>query len=114
MVIGRPWSYSLLAITSPPWDQCHDKSPIHTSRLTLTYAPLLQVPPLHLAIVVAKDPLIMIDCPPHERAAMSSAHSDLIAAIAKLRMTACMWQAFIAEDMRAEGLGRRSFRLGEE
>jgi hypothetical protein len=45
---------------------------------------------------------------------ISSAHSDLNAAISKFRMTAYMWQALTAEDMRAKGLGRRSFRFEEE
>jgi hypothetical protein len=38
----------------------------------------------------------------------------LDAAIAKLRMTAYMWQAMTAEDLSSKGLGRRTFRLDEE
>ncbi|KAF2787443.1 metallopeptidase [Melanomma pulvis-pyrius CBS 109.77] len=64
--------------------------------------------------MVAKDSPLMIDCPPHKRSGFSSAHSDLDAAIAKLRMTAYMWQAMTAEDLRSKGLGRRTFRLDEE
>lgn len=82
--------------------------------VTLTYIPLLQTPPLHLAIMIAKDSPLLIDCPPFKRGAISSAHSELDAAISKFRMTAYMWQALTAEDMRAKGLGRRSFRLEEE
>jgi hypothetical protein len=82
--------------------------------LNLTYIPLLQNPPLHLAIMVAKDSPLVIDCPPHKRGGISSAHSDLDAAINKFRMTAYMWQALTAEDMRSKGLGRRSFRIEEE
>lgn len=85
-----------------------------TTPLNLTYIPLLQTPPLHLAIMIAKDSPLLIDCPPFKRGAISSAHSDLDAAIKKFRMTAYMWQALTAEDMRAKGLGRRSFRLEEE
>lgn len=55
-----------------------------------------------------------MDCPPSKFGGVSSAHSDLPAAIAKFRMTAYMWQALTAEDLRAKGLGRRSFRLEEE
>ena len=62
--------------------------------------------------MVAKDSPLLIDCPPAKR--ISSTHSNLDAATAKLRMTAYMWQAFTAEDMRQKGLGRRSFRLEEE
>lgn len=85
-----------------------------TFRITVTYIPLLQFPPLHLAIMVAKDSPLIIDCPSHKRGGFSSAHSDLEAAIAKFRMTAYMWQAMTAEDLRLKGLGRRSFRLDEE
>ncbi|KAF7193628.1 putative zinc metalloproteinase [Pseudocercospora fuligena] len=85
-----------------------------TSYLKVNYQPLLQVPPLHLAIMVAKDSPLVIDCPPAKYGAHSSAHSSLDAAIAKLRTTALMWQALTAEDMRQKGLGRRSFRLEEE
>ncbi|OCL03505.1 hypothetical protein AOQ84DRAFT_302672 [Glonium stellatum] len=81
---------------------------------TVTYIPLLQFPPLHLAIMVAKDSPLLIDCPPSKRGGFSSAHADLDGAIAKLRMTAYMWQAFTAEDMRSKGIGRRSFRFDEE
>ncbi|GKT44356.1 putative zinc metalloproteinase [Colletotrichum spaethianum] len=82
--------------------------------LNLTYIPLTQSPPLHLAIMVAKDSPLLIDCPPAKHGRVSSAHSSLDAAIAKLRMSAYMWQALTAEDMRMKGLGRRSFRLEEE
>ncbi|KAH8677824.1 putative peptidase family-domain-containing protein [Xylariales sp. PMI_506] len=82
--------------------------------LRLNYLPLLQLPPLHLAIMVAKDSPLLIDCPPAKRGAISTAHSTLDAAILKFRMAAYMWQAMTAEDLRQKGLGRRSFRLEEE
>ncbi|KAI1269826.1 hypothetical protein F5Y18DRAFT_371730 [Xylariaceae sp. FL1019] len=91
------------------------KGQIHSSNdITIQYQPLLQVPPLHLAIMVAKDSPLLIDCPPTKRGAISSAHSSLDAAIVKLRMAAYMWQALTAEDFRLRGMGRRSFRLDEE
>lgn len=80
----------------------------------LQYVPLLQTPPLHLAIMVAKDSPLAIDCPPRKYSGLSSAHSSLEAAVAKLRVTAYMWQALTAEELRKNGLGRRSFRLEEE
>ncbi|USP76306.1 hypothetical protein yc1106_03580 [Curvularia clavata] len=86
----------------------------HTTEIKVNHWPLLQYPPLHLAIMVASDSPCLIDCPPSKAAGISSAHSDLDAAIAKLRMTAYMWQAMTAEDLRQKGLGRRSFRLDEE
>jgi hypothetical protein len=86
----------------------------HTIEMNVNYIPLLQYPPLHLAIMVAADSPCLIDCPPSKAAGISSAHSDLDAAIAKLRMTAYMWQAMTAEDLRLQKTGRRSFRLDEE
>ena len=86
----------------------------HTIEINVNHWPLLQYPPLHLAIMVASDSPCLVDCPPGKAAGVSSAHSDLDAAIAKLRMTAYMWQAMTAEDLRSKGLGRRSFRLDEE
>ncbi|KAF1930563.1 uncharacterized protein M421DRAFT_418865 [Didymella exigua CBS 183.55] len=83
-------------------------------KISLLYIPLLQHPPLHLAIMVAKDSPLLMDCPPQKAGGLSSAHSDLSAAIEKFRMTAYMWQAMTAEDMRTRGLGRRTFRLEEE
>lgn len=82
--------------------------------IRLTHIPLLQYPPLHLAIMTAKDSPLMVDCPLSKGAGLSSAHMDLDAVVAKFRMTAYMWQAMTAEDMRMKGLGRRSFRLDEE
>lgn len=82
--------------------------------LNVVYQPLLQLPPLHLAIMVAKDSPLLIDCPPAKRGAISTAHSTLEAAMVKFRMAAYMWQALTAEDLRSKGLGRRAFRLEEE
>ncbi|KAJ5939398.1 hypothetical protein N7466_002532 [Penicillium verhagenii] len=82
--------------------------------ITVNYIPLLQLPPLHLAILVANDSPLLIDCPPAKYGGISTAHSGLDAAIAKFRMSAYMWQALTAEDFRQKGMGRRSFRLEEE
>jgi hypothetical protein len=84
------------------------------TELNVNYVPLLQSPPLHLAIMIASDSSLTIECPPAKYGGYSSTHSSLDAAIAKFRMTAYMWQALTAEDMRMKGLGRRSFRLEEE
>lgn len=85
-----------------------------TCSVLLVYQPLLQIPPLHLAIMVAKDSPLVIDCPPAKYGAISSAHNSLDAVIAKFRMTAYMWQALTAEDVREKELGRRTFRFEEE
>ncbi|KAK6832809.1 hypothetical protein RU639_003859 [Aspergillus parasiticus] len=83
-------------------------------QIKVNYIPLLQLPPLHLAVLVAKDSPLLIDCPPAKYGGISTAHSTIDAAISKLRMSAYMWQALTAEDFRQKGLGRRSFRLEEE
>ncbi|KAF7718243.1 Uncharacterized protein PECH_002058 [Penicillium ucsense] len=85
-----------------------------SAEISVNYVPLLQLPPLHLAILVAKDSPLLIDCPPVKYGSISTAHSGLDAAIAKFRMSAYMWQALTAEDLRQKDLGRRSFRLDEE
>ncbi|KAK0639747.1 putative peptidase family-domain-containing protein [Cercophora newfieldiana] len=89
-------------------------SAAHTLTLTLRYIPLLQAPPLHLAVLIARDSPLLIDCPPSKFAALSTAHCSLPSAIAKFRTTALMWQALTAEDFRLNGLSRRAFRLEEE
>ncbi|KAJ5731096.1 uncharacterized protein N7483_005604 [Penicillium malachiteum] len=83
-------------------------------KITVNYVPLLQLPPLHLAILVAKDSPLLIDCPPAKYGGISTAHSSLDAAISKFRMTAYMWQALTAEYFRGKKTGRRSFRFDEE
>lgn len=82
--------------------------------VSLNYYPLLNTPPLHLAIMIAKDSPLIIDCPPGRSGGLPNGHSTLDAVIAKFRIAAYMWQALTAEDMRIKGLGRRSFRLEEE
>lgn len=92
----------------------HQGRVVTSTQITIVYQPLLQLPPLHLAVMLAKDSPRVIDCPAAKGGAITTAHSDVNAAIAKLRMAAYMWQALTAENMREMGLGRRSFRLDEE
>ena len=82
--------------------------------LSLTYIPLTQTPPLHLAVLVAQDSPGYMDCPPVKRGTTFSAHTNLTAAADKLRMMAHMWQAATAEAMREAGFGRRAFRLQDK
>ncbi|KAK4205428.1 putative peptidase family-domain-containing protein [Triangularia verruculosa] len=84
------------------------------AELRVRYRPLLKSPPLYLAILIAKDSLLSIDCHPLKFGTLSSTHSSLEAAIAKFRVTALMWQAIITDEMQRSGLGRRTFRLQEE
>ncbi|KAF9881425.1 hypothetical protein CkaCkLH20_00571 [Colletotrichum karsti] len=112
--------FRIIALLSPGVNKLAIKRTIGTTEdnetheLTLNYVPLLQNPALHLAIMVAKDSPLLIDCPPAKYGPVSTAHSSIDAAVAKLRMSAYMWQALTAEDMRMKGLGRRAFRLEEE
>ncbi|GBC04057.1 hypothetical protein RclHR1_00550002 [Rhizophagus clarus] len=85
-----------------------DSSPL-TTIFQVYYSPLLQNPPLNLAILVAKDSKEIIDVP-EER----SDENKLESVKAKLRCAAYLWQAFTAEQMSRNGFGRRVFRLDEE
>lgn len=90
--------------------EIHHGTKLYSSVMfTVQYQPLLQLPPLHLAIIIAKDSAY----PPSQEDADPDACSELDTAITKFRTTAYMWQAYIAETIRSGGLGRRSFRLDE-
>ncbi|CAG9986366.1 unnamed protein product [Clonostachys byssicola] len=78
--------------------------------ICVKYVPVAETPPLHLAILVARDSPERIDFPPCKAGSVAE-HGTLEAAIKKLRMAAAMCQALLAEEMHAAGLGRRSFRL---
>ncbi|KAG9298748.1 hypothetical protein G9A89_012816 [Geosiphon pyriformis] len=77
-----------------------------TTSFQINYIPLLQNPPLHLAILVSKDSNFVIDAPPQKQ-------NNLDAVKAKFRCAAYLWQAFTAEQMERNGFGRRIFRLEE-
>lgn len=93
------------------WEDAHYAASL---AVPVTYIPLLQTPPLHLALLVAADSPALADCPPAKAAGFAAAHASLPAVVAKVRMAAYMAQAGVAEDMRAKGLGRRAFRLEEQ
>lgn len=86
-----------------------------STRITLHYLPLLQNPPIHLAVVLARDSKGIFESPPDRP-------HDLEEALKKLRMAAYLWQAYTAEAMFRNfpgsagtiGSARRSFRLEEE
>lgn len=80
------------------------------AQIQIQYVPLLQAPPLHLAIMVASDSSLTFDAPPDK---VSARQNTLEQAIEKFRCTAYMWQAFTAEQLRRKGHQRRSFRLEE-
>jgi hypothetical protein len=86
-----------------------------TTRITFHYLPLLQNPPVHLAIVLARDSDGTYEAPPERP-------NGLEEAVKRLRVAGLLWQAYTAEQLFRvfpSGLGRgesyrRSFRLEEE
>ncbi|KAL2828302.1 putative peptidase family-domain-containing protein [Aspergillus pseudoustus] len=115
MLVPGPNTITItLGLPDPQFNSQGDLRETVSVSATVNYIPLLQLPPLHLAILVARDSPLLIDCPPAKYGGISSAHSDIDAAIAKFRMAAYMWQAATAEDFRRKRFGRRSFRLDEE
>lgn len=83
----------------------------HVNWLTLNYMPLNASPPLHLAILVAKDSPETFDVPPRR---MSTEGNDIDMAKRKYRMAAYLWQAYTADQMQRNGFFSRVFRLEEE
>ncbi|MBE3049774.1 hypothetical protein IMZ48_46215 [Candidatus Bathyarchaeota archaeon] len=83
----------------------------HASYLTLHMLPPTSTPPLQLAILVAKDSPETFDAIP---ARVEREGNDLDLAVRKFRMAAYLWQAFTAEQMCRNKLGRRAFRFEEE
>jgi len=83
--------------------------------MTLHCLPLLQDPPIHLAIVLANDSEGHFESPPDRP-------NGIDEAVKKLRVAAYLWQAYTAEQMfrnfpgspNAGGSARRSFRIEEE
>ena len=73
--------------------------------------PPLTAPPLQLVILLAKDSPGTFDAVP---ARIEREGNGLETAIRKFRMAAYLWQAFTAEQMFRNKLGRRVFRMEEE
>ncbi|CEJ93397.1 hypothetical protein VHEMI08988 [[Torrubiella] hemipterigena] len=84
---------------------------VHSSYLTLHMVPQLSAPPLDLAILIGKDSPGLYDSTP-TRAEREG--NGLQTAVRKFRMAAYLWQAFTAEQMWRNNLGRRAFRFEEE
>jgi hypothetical protein len=72
------------------------------------YVPLLQNPPLHLAIIVGNDSPLRYDDVPN-----CAEPATLETAIKKLRLAGYLWQAYTDAEMTAQGFGHRTFRLDE-
>ncbi|KAF3918412.1 hypothetical protein ABW20_dc0108205 [Dactylellina cionopaga] len=79
------------------------------SQMTVHMMPLA-APPLHLVILLGKDSPGTFDCPPEK---IKTQGNNLETATKKLRMAACLWQAYTAEEMAKNKFGRRTFRFEE-
>ncbi|CAG8972904.1 hypothetical protein HYALB_00001324 [Hymenoscyphus albidus] len=97
--------------TSPKLANSNTSNPIHSSYLTLHMLPPQCSPPLQLVIMLAKDSPGTFDAVP---ARIEREGNGLDTAIKKFRMAAYLWQAFTAEQMYRNKLGRRVFRMEEE
>jgi hypothetical protein len=85
--------------------------PVHSTYLTIHMIPPTGSPPLQLAILLAKDSPGTYDAVPRR---IEREGNGLELAIRKFRMAAYLWQAFTAEQMHRNKLGRRTFRFEEE
>ncbi|KAL2163709.1 hypothetical protein VTH06DRAFT_5767 [Thermothelomyces fergusii] len=97
--------------SSPKLANSGSSNPIHSSHLTIHMVPPSGAPPLQLAILLAKDSPGTFDAVP---ARVEREGNGLDTAIRKFRMAAYLWQAFTAEQMSRNKLGRRAFRFEEE
>lgn len=97
--------------TSPKLANSNTSNPIHSSYLTIHMLPPLTAPPLQLVILLGKDSPGTFDATP---ARIEKEGNGLETAIRKFRMAAYLWQAFTAEQMFRNKLGRRVFRMEEE
>ncbi|XDG04855.1 hypothetical protein ABKA04_004470 [Annulohypoxylon sp. FPYF3050] len=97
--------------SSPKLANSGSSNPIHSSYLTVHMVPPMNSPPLQLAILLAKDSPGTFDAVP---ARVEREGNSLDTAIRKFRMAAYLWQAFTAEQMWRNKLGRRVFRFEEE
>ncbi|KAL2194553.1 putative peptidase family-domain-containing protein [Corynascus similis CBS 632.67] len=97
--------------SSPKLANSGSSNPIHSSYLTVHMIPPAGAPPLQLAILLAKDSPGTFDAVP---ARIEREGNGLDTAVRKFRMAAYLWQAFTAEQMSRNKLGRRAFRFEEE
>lgn len=97
--------------SSPHLAGSSSSNPIHASYLTVHMLPNTSAPPLQLVILQGRDSLGTYDAPP---ARVEKEGNGLDMAIRKYRMAAYLWQAYTAEQMFRNKLGRRVFRFEEE
>src|SRR5205814_365071 len=80
----------------------------HISVININQLPHTAKPPLHLAILVAKDSPLTFDAVPDR---VQREGNGLDVAVRKFKMAAYLWQAFTGEQMNRNGFGRRCFRF---
>ncbi|KAI9822167.1 MAG: hypothetical protein M1832_003170 [Thelocarpon impressellum] len=100
-----------LDVSSPKLPSSGSSNPAHSSWININYLPLASAPPVHLAILVAKDSPMTFDAVP-ERVQREGNGIDM--AIKKFRMAAYLWQAYTGEQMYRNRFGRRCWRFDEE
>ncbi|KAI1264563.1 putative peptidase family-domain-containing protein [Xylariaceae sp. FL1019] len=83
----------------------------HTLDMTIIMIEYTNVQPLQLVILLAKDSPCTYDAIP---ARAEREGNDLEMAMRKFRMSAYMWQAYTADQMYRNGLGRRAWRFEDE
>ncbi|KAH8887077.1 hypothetical protein GQ53DRAFT_657074 [Thozetella sp. PMI_491] len=96
---------------SPKLANSGTSNPIHASHIVIHMIPPINSPPLQLAILLGSDSPATFDAIP---ARIEKEGNGLDTAIRKFRMAAYLWQAFTAEQMWRNKLGRRVFRFEEE
>lgn len=97
--------------SSPKLANSTTTNPVHSSHITIHMIPSMGSPPLQLAMILAKDSPETYDAVP---ARVEREGNTLDNAIRKYRMAAYLWQAFTAEQMWRNKMGRRTFRFEEE
>lgn len=97
--------------TSPKLPNSNTSNPIHSSYLNITYIPPMAAPPLQMVILLGSDSPGTYDAVPGR---IEKEGNGIETAIKKYRMAGYLWQAFTAEQMHRNKLGRRTFRFDEE
>lgn len=96
---------------SPKLANSNSPNPIHSTHITIHYVPPLSAPPLQLVILLGSDSPGTFDAVP---ARIEREGNDINTAVKKYRIAAYLWQAYTAEQMSRNKLGRRTFRFEEE
>ena len=80
-----------------------------TVSLTLNYVENMNLQPLNLGILLAKDSKKVFDMDTASKA--KGEKNDLNSAIKRVRTAALLWQALTSDSLNSNGFGRLSFRL---